>query len=280
MLSTTLRRGLAALGLGGLTAVAAGTLRLDRRTADRVDALRAAADGPVRPVDREEYAGLPDPVRDYFDAVIDDGRSRVGTARVEQRGEFRLGGRSGSWKPMRATQDYAVDPPGFLWDASVDVYPFVPVRVVDAYERGEGSLRARLLSVVPIAAAEPGPALDEGELLRYLAEAVWFPTALLPSAGVEWEPIDARTARATLGDRGNTASLRFSFDDEGVIERVTAEERYREEEDRYRPWTGSFGEYRWYDGLRIPTEATVAWVLPDGNLPYWRARITRVEYEP
>lgn len=279
MISTTLRRGLAALGLGGLTAVAVQRVRLDRRTADRVAALRAAVDGdPPQPVDRDEYASLPDPVCEYFDAVVAEGRPHVRTARIEQRGEFRLGGRSGSWKPMRATQDYTVDPPGFVWDASIDVYPFVPARVVDAYERGDGSLEARLLSVVPVAAAEPGPALDEGELLRYLAEAVWFPTALLPSAGVEWEAIDARTARATLEDRGTTASLRFSFGEEGLVERVTAEERYRQEDDSYRPWTGSFGEYRWYDGLRIPTEASVAWVLPDGTFPYWRARITRVGY--
>jgi hypothetical protein len=119
--------------------------------------------------------------------------------------------------------------------------------------------------------------MNEGELLRYLAEAVWFPTALLPSAGVEWEAIDDRAARATLEDEANTASLVFHFDAEGLVERVTGE-RYRQEDDAVAPWIGTFDAYEWRDGFRIPTRASVAWELSDGPLPYWRAQIESVEY--
>jgi hypothetical protein len=38
--------------------------------------------------------------------------------------------------------------------------------------------------------------MDEGELSRYLAEAPWYPTALLPAAGIEWEPVDDSAARS------------------------------------------------------------------------------------
>ena len=38
--------------------------------------------------------------------------------------------------------------------------------------------------------------LEEG--LRYLAEAVWMPSALLPSNGVAWEAVDDLHARASL----------------------------------------------------------------------------------
>jgi len=278
--SKPLRSLVLGVALVGVAPVAAGRVRLDRATTRRVDALRSVAQAPADEVRRGDYADLPAPVRRYFGAVLTEGRSHVRTARLDQRGEFRLGGPSGSWKPMTATQHYAVDPPGFVWDATVDVAPLVPARVVDAYERGEGSLRALVYSTVPVAAADPGPALDEGELLRYLAEAVWFPTALLPAAGVEWTAVDERAARATLADRGSTAAAVFHFDEEGLVERVAVDERYRQETDDYAPWTGRFGRYRWIDGLRVPTEASVEWTTPEGPLSYWRAQIAAVEYAP
>ncbi len=179
---------------------------------------------------------------------------------------------------MTATQDYSVDPPGFVWDARVEIAPFLPVRVVDAYESGRGSLRAHLLSTIPVASSDPGPELNEGELLRYLGEAVWFPTALLPDAGVEWTAVDEGSARATIRDGETTASLVFHLDDEGLVKRVTAAERYRQEDGDYAPWTGHFGEYERRDGMALPSKAAVEWNLSEGDCQYWRARLESVDY--
>jgi hypothetical protein len=120
--------------------------------------------------------------------------------------------------------------------------------------------------------------MNESELVRYLAECVWLPTALLPAAGVEWEAIDDATARATIRDGDTTASLIFHFDDGGLVERVHTDERYRQETDDYAPWTGSFGDYQRHNGVLVPTEAEVAWDPPAGDGPYWRARIEAVDY--
>ena len=245
----------------------------------RVDSLGSASDSHETKIfESDSLSDLPDPVRTYFDSVIEDGRSYVSRARLTQEGEFLLGGATGSWKPMVATQYFSSDPPGFLWDAKIDVFPMVPARVVDAYENGKGTLEAKVLSVIPVANAGPNPEMNEGELLRYLAEAVWFPTALLPPEGVEWEPIDDRSAKATLEDGDNSATLVFHFDDDGLVERVHGD-RYRQEEDSFAPWTGYFEGYEWQDGLRIPMSASVEWNLPDGPLPYWRARIDSVDFK-
>lgn len=277
--SRALRRGLVGLALLASAGVTLARRRIDRATDRRVDAVTASPEPrPDRRFDPDDVDHLPSPVRRYFEAVLEPGQRPVTSVRIEHRGEFRLGGRSGSWKPMRATQHYGVDPPGFVWDARIEIAPLVPVRVVDAYERGRGSLRAWLLSTIPVADAGPGPELNEAELQRYLAEAVWFPTALLPEAGVEWEAVDDRSARATLRDRGNTASLVFHFGDEGLVERVSATERYRQEDDDYAPWTGRFGDYRRRNGTLIPTTASVEWNLPGGDLPYWRAEVTSIEH--
>ncbi|WP_324666162.1 DUF6920 family protein [Haloarcula sediminis] len=279
MQSTSIRRVLLAACLAAVAAVALGTVRLERETKRRVDELRSAGDVPAERTYQSDVAdALPTPVRRYFETVLEDGQPHVRSVRLEQEGALRLGGRTGSWKPMTATQHYTVDPPGFIWDADVTILPLLSVRVVDAYEFGRGFLRAMLVSTIPVAASEPGPEMDEGELLRYLGEAVWFPTALLPDAGVEWEPIDDRSARATIEDRGTTASLVFHFDDDALVERVIATERYRQEEDDFAPWTGYFEKYRRHDGIQVPTEAFVEWNPPDGDFPYWRANVTSIEY--
>ncbi|MFB6080239.1 MAG: DUF6544 family protein [Haloferacaceae archaeon] len=262
---------------GAVVAVVLGRRRVDRAVERRVDDLLAAADSPAdRRFTRDDLAALPAPVRRYLSHVLTDGRPRVRTVRLRQRGAIRLGGAGGRWRPFVATQHVTTRPPGFVWDATVVLVPPLSVRVLDASERGEGRLRARLLGVLPVARAGPDPRMNEGELLRYLAEAVWYPTALLPAGGVAWEAIDDRSARATLHHRGVTASVVFRFDDGDEVERVTAE-RYRAETDRYEPWTGRFRTYRDRDGIRVPVEAAVGWG-PDGGDRYWRGTIEGIEY--
>jgi hypothetical protein len=245
---------------------------------DHVDALYAAADSKSksRRFDSDDIESLPAPVRRYFERVLEPGQPHVRTARLRQQGTFRLGGADADWRPLEATQHVTVRPPGFVWDARIDIAPLIPARVVDLYRAGDGILKARLFGAIPVASAGPAPEMNEGELLRYLAEGVWVPTALLPGAGVTWEAIDDDSARATLEDGDVTASVVFHFDDD-EIERVTAE-RYRQEDDDYASWTGYFRAYERHDGIRVPTEAEVAWALPDGNLPYWRATIEDIEY--
>ena len=282
---------LAMLGVAVLAVVGAVAMRrrrFDRDVTAAVDELRAGAstetEGELTSTDtegervytHEDLAGLPDPVRTYFEAVLTEGQPRARRARIEQHGEILLGE---AWKPFSATQHVTVDPPGFVWDATVRFAPFAPVRVVDAYVDGEGSLRAKLLSALTVSAAPPSRELNESELLRYLAESVWVPTALLPGAGVEWEAVDDHSARATLEDGGTTASLVFHFED-WRVERVHAEARYRQEDDDFAPWTGYLGAYEEFEGIRVPTEAEIEWTLPDGDHPYWRGEIETVRYDP
>ncbi|WP_458188131.1 DUF6920 family protein [Haladaptatus sp. NG-WS-4] len=273
-------RGVGVFVVGVFAAVFLGRIRLERKNTRLVgELLSDAASHPEREFSKDSLEGLPEPVQRYFQTVLEEGQPYVRAVRLHQRGEFRLGGATGAWKPLEATQHFTVDPPGFVWDAEIEMMPFVPTRVVDAYKAGSGSLHAKLLSTIPVADVEPSPEMDEGELLRYLGESVWFPTALLPDEGVEWKPIDDQSARAMIEHDGNTASLVFHFDDRDEVERVFAEGRYRQEDDSFEPWTGYFRNYQVRNGMRIPIDAEVAWNLPDGDVSYWRASIEEIEHE-
>jgi hypothetical protein len=117
--------------------------------------------------------------------------------------------------------------------------------------------------------------------MRFLAEAVWYPTALLPSQGVVWEALDDSQARATLSDGPTTVTLVFHFDAQGLIDTVRAEGRYRDVDGTQvaTPWQGHFWDYQVRDGMLVPLEGEVEWLIDEDPKPYWRGRIDQVEYE-
>jgi hypothetical protein len=160
--------------------------------------------------------------------------------------------------------------------------PGINAFVHDAYISGEGILHAALLGLVTLADIRGTPEAALGELMRFFAEAAWYPTRLLPSQGVRWEAIDNSSARATLQDGDTTVSLDFRFDEAGLIASIRAEARARTVNGGlvFAPWQGRFWDYELRDGMRIPRSGEVAWQLPDGSLlPYWRGRITNIAYE-
>ena len=121
----------------------------------------------------------------------------------------------------------------------------------------------------------------EGELMRFLAEAAWYPTALLPSQGVRWEAVDDHSAYATLTEGEVSTTMLFTFDDEGLIRSVHAEARGRTVGGEVvpTPWRGRFWTYEERGGMRVPLDGEVAWMLPGGAKPYWRGHTTEISYE-
>jgi hypothetical protein len=160
--------------------------------------------------------------------------------------------------------------------------PGLPVRVHDAYVAGDGILHATLLGLITLADLRGTREMAQGELMRYLAEAPWYPTALLPSQGVRWEAVDGDSARATLMDGDVGVTLLFRFDEEGLITSVRAEARGRTVRGAVvpTPWEGRWWNYEVRDGMRAPMEGEVVWLLQEGPKAYWRGRVTRMEYEP
>ncbi|MBS1158079.1 MAG: hypothetical protein H6R15_498 [Proteobacteria bacterium] len=263
---------------------AAGTVMLGRRrwqreTAARRTMMRAACfPSSVATYDRREIEALPPPVKRYFEAALQDGQAMVASVRFAQQGQFRQDEKKDTWQPFRATQLATMHPPGFDWDARIRMAPGLDVWVRDAYALGVGSLRASLLGVLTVADLHDTAASARGELMRYLAEAAWYPTALLPSQGVLWEGIDEASARATLGDGTTTVTLEFRFGTDGLIASVWAESRPRSETEAA-PWLCRISCYEQRGGMRVPALGEVEWELPSGPAPYFRGRMTDIDYE-
>jgi hypothetical protein len=238
--------------------------------------------GPLgRTYSSADLAGLPESVVRYFRAVLPDGQPIVRFARFSQRGEFLLKPEAGAWSPFRADQTIATNPAGFVWDARIRMTPGVSVRVRDSFVEGVGSMLGSVLGVFPVVRAEGTPEIAEAALQRYLAEAVWFPTALLPSCGVVWTPLDGSSARAALTAGGTTVSVDFRFGEDGFVREIFTPARSRQVGSRAvpTPWRGRFSVYGERGGMRIPLAGEVEWLLPEGPQPYWKARLLEIAYE-
>ncbi len=252
-----------------------GVMRWQQSNEDTRGRLDASNHGPTGTFTFASISDLPAPVRRYFRHVIPCGHPLVTTASFTQDGQFRMGEGEDTWRPMRATQRFSVQEPGFVWDARIQAFPLVSVFVRDSYIRGEAGMVASMLGLYTVLDAPASAGLNAGALQRYLGEALWLPTALLPSSGVAWEAMDDRSARATLTDHGTSVSLEFHFNDVDEVERVFTPGRLREVKGAYvsTPWTVTCRDYAVLNGLRAPTYCEVSWELDDGPLTYWKARV-------
>lgn len=264
---------LAAVVTAVAAAVAAGTTAWRRGTARKVEALTAETAAPAR----ADRAALPAPVARYFARALAAGQPMVHSAVATQDAEFFI---NGGWRPLRATQYFTAARPGFVWDATIRMAPLLPAWVRDAYVGGRGSMQASIYGLYALVDQSGTPELNAGALQRYLAEAVWLPTALLPSAALSWSPRDDRSATATLVDGPSRVSLLFEFNSEDDVVRVSGE-RYKEAGGAYtlQPWVVSCREHREQSGLRIPVWCEVAWLDAGQPAPYWRGRISAITYQ-
>jgi len=270
-----------------LVAAAAGSVAIadaiwNRATTNTIARLREQSDksdAAATRFTRDDLAGLPPPVARYFAFALRDGQPLIRRARFTQEGSFAM--RPGTWSPFTAVEHFAIGSrPGFVWDARIRIAPLVVARVRDSYLDGEGTIFGKIDALIPVVDQHGTAEMASGGLLRYLAEAVWTPTALLPASGVRWEAIDASSARATLTSSTASVSMNVDFGSTGEITRIAAQ-RYRVENGKaiLTPWIGQFDGYARTAGMMVPLRAEVGWVLSSGWFPYWRGRTVRVIFD-
>ena len=262
--------------------MAYGSWRWNERSTRLMARLEAArVPHAVARYDARELQALPAPVQRYFRAALTDGQAIITAVSIRHAGTFSMSATAGQWKPFTSQQRVITRRPGFDWDARVMMFPGMPVHVHDAYIAGAGLLHGAVLGLVTVVHMADTPEMARGELMRFFAEAAWYPTALLPSQGVRWEAVDDSSAHATLTDGSLTLTLLFRFNADGLIDTVRAEARERVVDGKTvtAPWQGRYWRYAVHGGMRVPQEGEVAWLLPEGEKPYWRGRTVSSSYE-
>lgn len=224
---------------------------------------------------------LPKPVQKYFRNVLTNGQSFIKTTWLEQIGELKVTPQSKDWSKFKATQIISQDNVSFLWDAKINIAPLFHVRVRDSLIEAMGEGNVYLMSAISLGSDKNKPELNSGTLYRYLAEAVWHPTALLPQSGVNWESVDNNKAIANLTKFNISISLEFKFNNFGEIIGIYTKDRYGKFGNKYvkYPWEGKFSDYKEFNGIKIPTKGEVGWHLPNGWWLFWKGEIMDAKFD-
>lgn len=256
-------------------ALAYGAWRFDKMaTREKLAFMAVRADDRI--LKEEDLAPLPPVVQRWVQQSGAVGQPQVHAVYLKQNGQMRTQ-KEGDWLPFQAEQYFTVDHPGFIWTTAIQAMPLVEIVGRDKYENGRGNMRIELMSLFPMVNAS-GPEIDQGSLLRYLAEICWFPGAALQSY-IHWDALDLHAAQATMTFGGISASGVFYFNEAGDLLRFEAKRYYsRKEGATLEDWQIINHEWKTLNGLRIPVRSEVIWKLKDGDYSWLTLEITEIHY--
>ncbi len=227
-------------------------------------------------VTKADIEGLPESVQKWLEYSGVVGKERITSVRLKQKADMRLA-KDKSWMPVQAEQYFTSEEPGFIWKANIKAAPLIHIVGRDKYEDGKGNMLIKVLSLFTVADSK-GEETDQGTLLRYLAETIWFPSAALNEYLI-WEEIDANNVIATMTYGEITASGIFTFNDKDEVINFEAE-RYGEfdGETRLETWSIPLRDYKEFEGIRVPTKGDVTWKLDTGDFNWFNFEVTEIEY--
>jgi hypothetical protein len=218
-------------------------------------------------------AGLPQPVQRYFRYCLKEGQKYISYARLKHAGSLRPNP-SIDWMPVSAEEYFTIEKPGYVWYAELKPFKYVWLAARDTYLQGRGNVLAKLYSGVTLSNSK-GNQTDQGAMIRWLSEAVWFPTALLPSENIQWEEIDNNSAKAFFTDRGRTVVGIFHFNERGEITSFTADRFMDKSLEKFEERYYDYKEFRW---IKVPTQINATWHLKTGNYTYAGFDVEEIEY--
>lgn len=269
-----------AAALGCALWVARGYLARSVR-ADTAALKERARQQPLQRPGVPEFERLPAPVRRYLNRVLPADRRRLSLVRYNQRGVLRTDPTRDRWMAFTASQVISPMSAGFQWVARVSFAPGIHLQVRDTFIDGRGFGQVALLSTIPIASAGGNPEMNAGALHRFLAEAVWYPSALFPSPVLSWSAIDQFRAEATLTSGSTTVSLELRFNDDDEVTGIYTPARWGAFNGGYKQvaWEGRFRNYARQNGVLVPGEGEVGWYIDGQWQPVWRGTVFDVAME-
>lgn len=211
---------------------------------------------------------LPVPVQRYFKTVLKEGQRFARTVQVEHIGNIKTSKTSG-WSWIRGTEFFSARYPAFVWRGKTTWFT-----ATDSFVGGKGALSIRFLSLFRIANYS-GKNIDRSELQRWIAEAVWFPTALLPCKSLRWSAIDDNTALLEYYWGQSRITFTVSFSDDHKISKFATERH--DSDGNLTPWIGSVSRYQRHGGMLIPSCMEACWTDP--SQPYAKFQLTKIDHE-
>ncbi|MGF1476896.1 MAG: DUF6544 family protein [Geminicoccaceae bacterium] len=215
------------------------------------------------------YAGLPTPVRRYFDFAF-NGRTEIAVHWVDwtERGEFLLP--VGQFR-VRGRQASRANQPVYTWTGTFWRFGFPLLESRDAFFVTGHDMRAKLFGWINVMhtayeKADQIASLHSYLVLRYYGQAPMMPWALLPNKFVQWEPRDEKSAYIAITHERLEGRYRVTFGEDGRIIRMETDRLLMEGNYTMQREVGRKLVYKEVGGFWIPTPMDYRWYLEDGTL--------------
>ncbi|WP_149303277.1 DUF6920 family protein [Pareuzebyella sediminis] len=224
-------------------------------------------------------SNLPPIVQKWLNYTNVIGKEMVHHVYLEQDLQMLMRPGQKEWSKAKAKQYFTVEPPAFIWSVDLKMNPWLKVVGRDKFENGQGEMTIKMLSFLSMACVKDNVNVNQATLQRYLAETVWFPSAVL-SPYIKWKPINDTTAEATMSYNGTQGSGEFHFDKTGYFKKFVAM-RYKEANDTIpKEWTVTAIKTEERSGIKIPVGLQADWKLADSTWTWLKLKISNIEYNP
>ena len=241
--------------------------------------LQQFTDNELSVISEKDIQHLPAIVQKWMTNSGVVGKEKVETVSLKQIGNMRIKP-NGTWMPFTATQYFNVRQPAFVWSTSVEAMPVISMVGRDKLIGGEGAMLIKLAGLVPIVNASKNDKINQGAMIRYLAELCWFPSGAVNDY-IIWESIDKHSVNATLIVDDKSVSGVFEFSNDGRIEAFKAYRYYGgEATSQLEKWVVKNTSYKRFNGILIPNKSNVIWKLRDGDFNWLNLEITNIVYYP
>jgi hypothetical protein len=226
----------------------------------------------------KNISALPPVVAQWLRRSEITGKSFGGSVTLKQSGEMRLAPDS-PWIKVEASQRFNTAEPAFVWRA--DIVPFHPFFItgIDSWRGGRGRMLIKLMALFPVSDVT-GREIDQGSMLRYLAEIVWFPFAALHES-IAWKQTGPRSASAVITWGGQSAEGVFYFDENGDPSEFRAKRYfYMPDGSRLEEWVVNIDKdsFALQGGVRVPLRSTVTWNLDAGAFTWFRVDVSDIKW--
>ena len=214
----------------------------------------------------KQLEGLPEPVQRYFKYVLKDGQPYINSLRLTHNGFFKTDLKKDFTK-ITGEQYFSAQKPQFIWKGKTSMFT-----ARDFFINEKGGLIATIFNIYNVVDAK-GSNYNEGELQRWLAESVWFPTNFLPSEKVSWTAIDANSAKLSFNYKAVSFDFIVRFNQIGEIIEIQGE-RFMTA-DKKEKWICKMANYKEVNNVKIPFSDQALWKLNDVEYCYAKFEIQK-----
>ena len=182
--------------------------------------------------------------------------------------------------PFEADQQSFADRPTRLFWIRATMMG-VPVDGLHRLADGHATMRIKPLGAFAVVDAA-GPEMDQGETVTLFNDMCLLAPGTLVDPAIQWESVDARTAKARFTHAAHTISATLLFDDEGLLKDFVSDDRLASGDGKIQALAlvDSDREYRAYGPYRLAARGEARWHPPEGEYVYAAIDILEIVQPP